>query len=79
MTIPYSVIQEIKASLYRGNTQALVASRFGISQATVSKILHGRTGASVPWPDGTVGAGDLEVIRRAKFETAQSAMPRAGE
>lgn len=45
-----------KQLLCEGRTQEEVAALTGLSQATVSRIRSGKSGADIPWPDGSLGA-----------------------
>jgi transcriptional regulator with XRE-family HTH domain len=51
-----AVISKIKALLYQGLTQIEIASTYGISQTSISRIRAGKVGGYIPWPDGSIGA-----------------------
>ena len=46
----------VKEALWTGGFQREIARAYGLSQSQVSRIRHGRTWSSVPWPDGSTGA-----------------------
>jgi len=52
----FLTVKQIKDALWKGEHQKEVAERFGISQPTISRILHGEQWYEVPWPDGSLGA-----------------------
>lgn len=51
-----ATILKIKTDLYRGERQNVVASRYHITQPSISQISRGLAHKNVPWPDGTIGA-----------------------
>lgn len=48
-------VEDIKRNLWLGHRQADIATAFGISQTTVSRILRGEQYFDIPWPSGEVG------------------------
>ena len=49
-------IAEIKQQLWTGVAkQDDIALAYHVTQSTVSRVLSGAQGASVPWPDGSLG------------------------
>lgn len=54
--ITETLIGRIKESLFAKElTQMELASKYQVSQATISNIKNGKLGGEVPWPDGSVG------------------------
>lgn len=56
----------LKVDLYRGISQTKLAPKYGISQASISRIVHGSAWSYIPWPDGRTGPADMEAIARAR-------------
>lgn len=54
--LTFLTVKQIKDALWKGEHQKEVAERFGISQPTISRILHGEQWYDVPWPDASLGA-----------------------
>jgi len=48
--------RDIKARLWAGESNIEIARIYRITDASVSRILHGRQAQSTPWPDGETGA-----------------------
>ena len=49
-------VAEIKLALWEGSlSQTVIAAKFDISQATISRIYRGVSWRWLPWPDGTQG------------------------
>ena len=52
---------EIKKLLWEGElSQSEIATRFALSQPTVSRIYRGKDWQSIEWPDGSTGAIPLD-------------------
>jgi hypothetical protein len=48
-------VKTIKKALWLGVPQGVIASKFDVSQAMISRISHGDAYSQEPWPDGTTG------------------------
>lgn len=59
----------IKTMLWQGRAQELIARQFGVTQTTVSRILHGKQWTSAPWPNDELGA--MPLARLSKLKTGQ--------
>ncbi len=62
-TLTLKLALEIKALLWRGYTQTEVADMYGVTQPTISRIVHGLQYHYVAWPDGSVGEINLTHYR----------------
>lgn len=59
-------VASIKKLLWLGEHQSEIASLYGVSQATISRILHGKSWNKISWPDGSQGPMPLVRAKELK-------------
>jgi len=65
-------VEDIKRLIWEGEYyQADIARAFSVSQATISRIAGGTQWPMVPWPDGEVGALNIEDWSRRRYKKVQ--------
>lgn len=64
---------EIKALLWEGHRQEAIADHLGLSQTTISRILHGKQWTAAKWPDGSPGQMPVAKVLDIQDKRAQAA------
>ncbi len=58
--LTFEGVVAIKHALWNGKAQVLLAKEYGVTQATISNIMRGKSWSGVEWPDGSIGPIILE-------------------